>query len=78
MSHRRRVSRREFLEQAAIAAGALALGPGALSAQRPTMPRPSQSGIDRSFDHLMAPSSPRARRRNPSGVIASHRGGRTE
>jgi phospholipase C len=62
MSHRRRVSRREFLEQAGLAAGALALGPGALSAQRRTLPRPSQSGIDhiivvmmenRSFDHML-------------------------
>ena len=58
-----RVSRRRFIRTTAGAAGALALGgPALLSAQRPSLPAPQQSGIDhvvvvmmenRSFDHML-------------------------
>jgi len=62
MADRRRVSRREFLEQAAIGAGALALGPYSALAKHQGLPDPSHSGIDhvilvmmenRSFDHML-------------------------
>jgi phospholipase C len=65
MADRRRVSRRTFLESAAIGAGAVALGRhGALAEQLavPALPNPEQSGIDhvivvmmenRSFDHIL-------------------------
>src|SRR5437867_2144735 len=62
MADRRRVSRREFLEQAAIGAGALALGPYSALAKHQGLPDPSHSGIDhvilvmmenRSFDHMI-------------------------
>jgi len=57
-------SRRQFLEQAALASGALALGGGAALAAKPSgnLPNPRNSGIDhivvltmenRSFDHLL-------------------------
>jgi len=55
-------SRRQFLEQAAMAGGALALGGTAALAAKPTLPNPRNSGIEhivvmmmenRSFDHLL-------------------------
>ncbi|PYR68099.1 MAG: phospholipase [Acidobacteria bacterium] len=57
-------SRRQFLEQAALAGGALALGGGAALAAKPSagLPHPKHSGIEhvvvltmenRSFDHLL-------------------------
>ena len=61
----RRISRRRFIQTtAAGAAGALTFGGTALrlGAQRPPLPQPQQSGIDRlvvvmmenrSFDHMM-------------------------
>jgi phospholipase C len=62
MANQRRLSRRQFLESAAIGAGAAALGRhGALAHQR-ALPDPEQSGIDhvvvvmmenRSFDHIL-------------------------
>ena len=62
MAHR--YSRRQFLEQAALAGGALALGGGAAAAAKPSpaLPNPNNSGIEhvvvltmenRSFDHLL-------------------------
>jgi phospholipase C len=58
-----RISRRRFIETTASAAGAVALGGTALlRAQRPSLPQPQQSGIDRivvvmmenrSFDHML-------------------------
>lgn len=58
-----RISRRRFIHTTAGAAGALALGgTRVLQAQRPGLPRPQQSGIDRivvvmmenrSFDHML-------------------------
>jgi phospholipase C len=65
MANRRRLSRRQFLESAAIGAGAAALSRhGALAHQlaTPALPHPEQSGIDhvvvvmmenRSFDHIL-------------------------
>jgi phospholipase C len=65
MANRRGISRREFLESAAIGAGALALGGRrALAGQsdRSALPDPDRSGIDhvvvvmmenRSFDHML-------------------------
>jgi phospholipase C len=65
MAERTGVSRRTFLESAAIAAGAVALGgPGALAGRHkgPGLPDPEHSGIDhvvvmmmenRSFDHML-------------------------
>jgi len=55
-------SRRQFLEQAAMAGGALAAGGTAALAAKPTLPNPRNSGIEhivvmmmenRSFDHLL-------------------------
>jgi len=55
-------SRRQFLEQAALASGALVLGGRAGIAAKPLLPNPRNSGIDhivvatmenRSFDHLL-------------------------
>lgn len=58
-----RLSRRHFIQTTATAAGAVALsGAELLQAQRPSLPRPQQSGIDRivvvmmenrSFDHML-------------------------
>src|SRR5688572_1094510 len=58
-----RISRRHFIQTTAGAAGAVAFaGTDILRAQRPSLPRPQQSGIDhivvvmmenRSFDHMM-------------------------
>src|SRR5258706_9425171 len=66
MADRPRVSRRAFLQSAAIGAGAVALGRhGAMAEQLPTqapLPDPEHSGIDhvvvvmmenRSFDHIL-------------------------
>ena len=64
MADRPGVSRRKFLESAAIGAGAVALGRGALAKQftPPALPEPRHSGIDhvvvvmmenRSFDHIL-------------------------
>jgi phospholipase C len=63
MSKRRTLSRREFLERAAMGAGALAVGPYVeLDAQTGTLSDPARSGIDhvivvmmenRSFDHML-------------------------
>src|SRR2546428_4907213 len=65
MADRREVSRRKFLESAAIGVGAAALGRhGALAEQftAPALPNPDDSGIDhvvvvmmenRSFDHIL-------------------------
>jgi phospholipase C len=55
-------SRRQFLEQAALASGALALGGRAAFAAKPLLPNPHNSGIEhivvmmmenRSFDHIL-------------------------
>src|SRR6185436_6039225 len=55
-------SRRQFLEQAAMAGGALAVGGTAALAAKPALPNPRNSGIEhivvmmmenRSFDHLL-------------------------
>jgi phospholipase C len=55
-------SRRQFLEQAALASGALVLGGRSGFAAKPLLPNPRNSGIDhivvatmenRSFDHLL-------------------------
>jgi phospholipase C len=55
-------SRRQFLEQAALASGALAIGGRAAFAAKPLLPNPHNSGIEhivvmmmenRSFDHLL-------------------------
>ena len=58
-----RISRRRFIQTTASAAGVVALsGTDSLRAQRPSLPRPQQSGIDhivvvmmenRSFDHML-------------------------
>jgi phospholipase C len=65
MADRAGVSRREFLESAAIGAGAVALGRGGALAEQltpPALPDPKHSGIDhvvvvmmenRSFDHML-------------------------
>src|SRR5207253_9963362 len=65
MAGRRGVSRRKFLESAAIGTGAIALGRHAALAERigaAARPNPAQSGIDhvvlvmmenRSFDHML-------------------------
>ena len=65
MAQRTNVSRRKFLESAAIAAGAVALGgPGAMAGRDKGagLPDPEHSGIDhvvvmmmenRSFDHML-------------------------
>ena len=65
MKEKSGISRRKFLQSAAVGAGAMALGRhGALAAQfaRPGLPDPSKSGIDhvvvmmmenRSFDHML-------------------------
>jgi phospholipase C len=63
MAENRRVSRREFLEQAAIGAGALALSPySAFASHGSALPDPARSRIDhvvlvmmenRSFDHML-------------------------